>query len=386
MYNLTMRTIVYLDHAATTPIDPSVFAAMTPFLTDKFGNASSIHSFGREVRAAVDEARDTVASAVGADSSEILFTSGGTEADNLAILGAARANHGKGDHIVTCVTEHHAVLESCGQLETEGFRVTYLPVGPDGLLNPDDVAAAINDRTVLVSVMHVNNEIGVIQQISAIGRLVKERGALFHTDAVQSFGILPLDVDRLNVDLLSGSAHKLYGPKGTGFLYVRSGTRVQPLQFGGGQERERRPGTENVAGVVGLGAATQLAVSQLDSGPARLAELRDYLIDGAMSRIEGVHLNGHRQLRAPGNANLSIEGVEGEALLLNLDMAGIAASSGSACSAGSVRASHVLVALGLPQEPPQGAVRLTVGRGTSKEDLDYALDTLEAIVARLRKE
>ena len=379
-----MGKSVYLDHAATTPVDPVVFEAMRPYLTDKFANPSSVHAFGREARAAVDEARDSIASAVGGSASEIVFTSGGTEADNLAVLGAARANRSKGDHIVTCATEHHAVLESCEQLENEGFRVTILPVDPDGLLDPDAVDAAIDGKTILVSIMHVNNEIGVIQPISAIGRLAREKGALFHTDAVQSFGVLPIDVDRLNVDLLSASAHKIYGPKGSGFLYVRSGVRVHPLQVGGGQERERRPGTENVAGIVGLKAAAELAVSLLDTAPARLAEMRDYLIEGIFARISGVHSNGHRQLRAPGNANLSFEGVEGEALLLNLDLEGIAASSGSACTAGSVEPSHVLVALGIPRELAQGSLRLTVGRGTTKEDLDQAIDAIESIVTRLR--
>lgn len=384
MYNYPMRPIIYLDHAATTPIDSAVFSAMTPYLTDKFGNASSIHAVGREARAAIDEARDTIASAVGASAAEITFTSGGTEADNLAILGAARSNRAKGDHIVTCVTEHHAVLESCAQLEHEGFRVTYLPVNADGLISADEVQAAMEDGTILVSIMHVNNEIGVIQPVSAIGRVVKERGALFHTDAVQSFGVIPVDVDRLNVDLLSASAHKIYGPKGSGFLYVRSGVRTQPLQFGGSQERERRPGTENVAGIVGLRAAAELAVAQIDTTPVRLAELRDYLIDTVIERISDVRVNGHRQLRAPGNANLSFEGVEGEMLLLNLDLEGIAASSGSACSSGATAPSHVLVALGMPEAYMRGSLRLSVGRSTTKEDLDQAISALEKIVTRLR--
>ncbi|MDO8684494.1 MAG: cysteine desulfurase NifS [Armatimonadota bacterium] len=379
-----MRKMIYLDHAATTPVDPSVFAAMTPFLTEKFGNPSSVHSFGREVRAAIDEARDSIASTIGASSSEIYFTSGGTEADNLAILGAARANRAKGDHIIISAIEHHAVLEACEHLMEEGFRVSYLPVNRDGLVDPNDVTAAINKDTILVSVMHVNNEIGVIEPISAIGRIARENGALFHTDAVQSFGVLPIDVDRLNVDLLSASAHKIYGPKGSGFLYVRTGVRIQPLQFGGSQERERRPGTENVAGIVGLRAAAELAVSQLDTAPTRLAALRDRLIDGIFNRIPGAHLNGHRELRAPGNANISFEGVEGESLLLNLDLEGIAASSGSACSAGSLAPSHVLTALGLPHELAQGSLRLTVGRGTTEEDIDTVIDSLESIINRLR--
>jgi cysteine desulfurase len=379
-----MRSTIYLDHSATTPIDATVFAAMTPYLTDKFGNASSIHAVGREARAAIDEARDTIASAVGAGAAEISFTSGGTEADNLAVLGAARANRAKGDHIVTCATEHHAVLESCAELEEEGFRVTYVPVNSDGLVSTDEVEAAMEDRTILVSIMHVNYEIGVIQPISAIGRMVKEKGVLFHTDAVQSFGVLPVDVDRLNVDLLSASAHKIYGPKGSGFLYVRGGVRIEPLQFGGSQERERRPGTENVAGIVGLRAAAELAISQIDTTPTRLAGLRDYLIDTVVERIPGVRVNGHRQLRAPGNANLSFEGVEGEMLLLNLDIEGIAASSGSACTSGATAPSHVLVALGLPDEFMRGSLRLSVGRGTTKEDLDQAVAALESIVTRLR--
>jgi cysteine desulfurase len=374
--------MIYLDHAATTPIDPAVFEAMTPYLTEKFGNPSSVHAQGRAARAAIDEARDAVASAVGAPASEIHFTSGGTEADNLALLGVARANRAKGDHIITCVTEHHAVLEACGELVKEGFRVTYLPVDLDGLLDPDDVASAIDDGTILVSVMHVNNEIGVIQPISSIGRVAKERGVLFHTDAVQSFGVLPVDVDHLNVDLLSASAHKIYGPKGAGFLYVRSGVRISPLQFGGSQERERRPGTENVAGIVGLRAATELAVSQMEITSNRLAALRDYLIDSILDRIPGTSLNSHRTLRAPGNANISFQGVEGEMLLLNLDLEGIAASSGSACTAGSVTPSHVLRALG--GESSQGALRLTLGRGTTKDDLDEAIASLESIVRRLR--
>ncbi|MDO8588822.1 MAG: cysteine desulfurase family protein [Armatimonadota bacterium] len=380
-----MRKTIYLDHSATTPVEPAVFAAMTPYLTEKFGNASSIHSFGRDARAAVDEARDTIASSVGASAAEIHFTSGGTEADNLAVLGAARANRDRGDHIVTCATEHHAVLESCKRLEEEGFRVTYLPVDSEGLFDPSDVASAITDRTILVSIMHVNNEIGVIHPISIIGRSASERGVLFHTDAVQSFGVLRVDVDRLNVDLLSASAHKIYGPKGAGFLYVRSGVRIEPLQFGGGQERERRPGTENVAGIVGLGAAAELALSQIETTPPRLAALRDYLIDSILSRFPDAHVNGHRQLRAPGNANISFAGVEGEILLLNLDLEGIAASSGSACTAGSTHASHVLTALQLSPELARGSLRLTVGRGTTKEDIDEALVALETIVGRLRE-
>ncbi|MGE5529277.1 MAG: cysteine desulfurase NifS [Patescibacteria group bacterium] len=376
---------IYLDHAATTPVDPRVVEAMIPYFTDNFGNPSSIHWFGREGRNALDRARAETARLLGAaDPSEIVFTGGGSEADNLAVKGAARALADKGRHVITSAIEHHAVYDAVGALGREGFRVTYLPVDPDGLVSPDDLRRALADDTILVSVMHANNEVGTIEPIKELAAVAHERGALFHTDAVQSVGSIPVDVRELGVDLLSLSAHKFYGPKGVGALYVRRGVRLAQLIHGGGQERNRRAGTENVAGIVGLAAALRLAVEDLPERAGRLAALRDRLIEGIPAAIEHVRLNGHRTRRLPGNANFSFEFVEGESLLLNLDLAGVAASSGSACTSGSLEPSHVLLGMGLCHEVAHGSLRFTLGRENTEEDVDHVLSIMPGIVGRLR--
>ncbi len=376
---------VYLDHSATTPVRPEVLAAMLPFLKEEaFGNPSTIYSYGREAKKALDEARERVAGLIGARPEEIFFTSGGTEADNLALIGTATANEKKGRHIITSSIEHHAGLHTAQYLQRHGFKVTFLPVTPAGLVRVEDVEEAITDETILISVMHVNNEVGTIQPIQAIGHLARERGIIFHTDAVQSVGKLPVNVDALHVDLLSASGHKIYGPKGIGCLYVRKGTKINPLLYGGVQERKRRPGTENMPGIVGFGRAAELAGKELESEMARLRALRDRLIDGLMSRIEDVQLNGDREQRVATNANCSFRYVEGESLLLSLDMKGICASSGSACTSGSLDPSHVLLAMGIPHEVAHGSVRMTLGRDNTETDIDYVLEVMPAIVDRLR--
>lgn len=375
---------VYLDHSATTPVRPEVLEEMLPFLKDQFGNPSTIYSWGRQARSAVEEARTRVAKLIGAQPEEIVFTSGGTEADNMALIGVAYANQKKGNHIITSSIEHHAVLDTAQYLKRQGFEVTFLPVTPEGLVRVEDVAEALTDKTILISIMHVNNEVGTIQPIREIGKLARERGVIFHTDAVQSVGKIPVNVDELNVDLLSASAHKIYGPKGVGCLYIRKGTRIQPLLHGGGQERKRRAGTENVAGIVGFGKAAELAGLELESEAPRLKRLRDKLIDGVLHRIDEVQLNGDRERRSPINANFSFRYVEGESILLSLDMKGIAASSGSACTSGSLDPSHVLLAMGIPHEIAHGSVRMTLGRDNTEEDIDYVLEVLPEIIERLR--
>ncbi|CEP67273.1 Cysteine desulfurase [Moorella glycerini] len=376
---------VYLDHSATTPVRPEVLEAMLPFLKDEaFGNPSTIYSYGREAKKALDEAREKVASLIGARPEEIFFTSGGTEADNLALIGTAAANEKKGRHIITSSIEHHAVLHTAQYLMRHGFKITFLPVTPEGLVRVEDVEEAITDETILISVMHVNNEVGTIQPIKEIGHLARERGIIFHTDAVQSVGKIPVNVDELNVDLLSASSHKIYGPKGVGCLYIRKGTRINPILHGGAQERKRRPGTENMPGIVGFGRAAELAGQELDSEMERLKGLRDKLIDGILNRIEDVQLNGDREKRVATNANFSFRYVEGESLLLSLDMKGICASSGSACTSGSLDPSHVLLAMGIPHEVAHGSVRMTLGRDNTEADIDYVLEVMPEIVARLR--
>jgi len=375
---------IYLDHAATTPTDPEVVKAMLPYFTDAFGNPSSIHSFGQEARAAVEEARDRVASLIGAKSEEIAFTSGGTEADNFAITGIAYATENGGNHIITTPIEHHAVIETCKSLERRGFEVTYLPVDSYGLVDPDDVKKAITDNTVLISVMHANNEIGTIEPITEIGRIAQERMVAFHTDAVQTVGHIPVDVNELGVDLLAMSAHKLYGPKGIGALYIRKGTRIAPLLHGGEQERRRRAGTENVAAIVGLGKAAEIAQREMDAEVKRLVTKRDQLIEGLTEQIEHIHLNGHPTRRLPNNVNVSIDFVEGESMLLNLDLTGIAASTGSACSSSSLEPSHVLLAMGLSHELAHGSLRFTLGRENDEEDIERVLEVLPMIVTKLR--
>jgi cysteine desulfurase len=377
---------IYLDYAATTPLDPRVLEAMMPYMTEHFGNPNSIHSFGREARRAIDEAREKIAQLLNCQPSEIVFTSGGTESDNLALRGVAEAYRHKGNHIVTTAIEHHAVLRTCKALEDMGFFVTYLPVDEHGLISPEQVAEAVNERTILVSVMHANNEIGTIEPIAEIVRAVKEKrpDTIVHTDAVQTVGHIPVDIQELGVDLLSFSAHKFYGPKGIGGLFVRKGVRLVPQITGGGQERNRRSGTENVAAIVGMAKALELAVEEMPTELPRLQALRDELITGVLSRIPETRLNGHPTLRLPHNANFSFRGIEGEALLLQLDLNGIAASSGSACSSGSLEPSHVLLALGLDYELAIGSLRITLGRFTTREHILRLLDLLPKVVEKLR--
>jgi cysteine desulfurase len=377
---------IYLDYAATTPLDPRVLEAMMPYMTEHFGNPNSIHSFGREARRAIDEAREKIAQLLNCQPSEIVFTSGGTESDNLALRGVAEAYRHKGNHIVTTAIEHHAVLRTCKALEDMGFSVTYLPVDEHGLVSPEQVAEAVNERTILVSVMHANNEIGTIEPIAEIVRAVKEKrpDTIVHTDAVQTVGHIPVDIQELGVDLLSFSAHKFYGPKGIGGLFVRKGVRLVPQITGGGQERNRRSGTENVAAIVGMAKALELAVEEMPTELPRLQALRDELITGVLSRIPETRLNGHPTLRLPHNANFSFRGIEGEALLLQLDLNGIAASSGSACSSGSLEPSHVLLALGLDYELAIGSLRITLGRFTTREHILRLLDLLPKVVEKLR--
>jgi cysteine desulfurase len=373
-----------MDYAATTYVKQEVMEEMMPYFTEKYGNPSSVHSFGREARKAVDLARERTAKALNASTDEIYFTGGGSESDNWAIKGAALANKQKGNHIITSSIEHHAVLYTCQYLEKMGFEVTYLPVDQYGLVNPEDVKKAITDKTILISIMFANNEIGTIQPVKEIGRIAREHGVYFHTDAVQAVGHVPIDVKDMNIDLLSLSAHKFYGPKGVGALYVRKGVRIHPYLHGGAQERNRRAGTENLPGIVGLGKAIELAYENLEESNSKLAAMRDRLIAGIMEKIDHVRLNGHPVKRLPGNANLSFEFIEGEALLLSLDMKGIAASSGSACTSGSLDPSHVLLAIGLTHEIAHGSLRLTLGDDNTDEDVDYVLEVLPGIVERLR--
>jgi cysteine desulfurase len=375
---------IYLDHAATTPTDPRVVEAMLPHFTDAFGNPSSIHSLGVETRTAVAEAREKVASLIGATSDEIIFTSGGTEADNLAMKGAALANAHKGRHIVTTRIEHHAVEESCRYLEKQRFEVTHVGVNHDGLVDPKDIEKAVTLETILISVMHANNEVGTIQPIAEIGKMARERGICFHTDAVQTVGHIPAMVDELGVDLLAISAHKLYGPKGVGALYVRKGTRIVSFLHGGGQERGLRASTENVPGIVGLGKAAEIARMEMGAESKHLIRLRDKLIKGLLERIPQTRLNGHPTQRLPNNVNISVASVEGESLAVSLDLEGIAVSTGSACSSEAMEPSHVLMAMGLPAELARGSVRFSLGRDNTDADIDRVLEVFPRIVSRLR--
>ncbi|MFC1981141.1 cysteine desulfurase NifS [Chloroflexota bacterium] len=375
---------VYLDYAATTPTRPEVIRAMLPYFGEIFGNPSSIHVCGQQSKGAVEEARAILADLISARDEEIVYTSGGTEADNAAIKGVAYANEEKGNHIVTSSIEHHAVLETCKYLESRGFSVTYLPVDEYGLVDSSDVKKAITDKTILISVMHANNEIGTIQPITEIGKIAREAGIYFHTDAVQTVGRIPVDVDKLGVDLLSMSAHKLYGPKGIGALYIRRGTRLIPFMHGGEQERGRRASTENSPGIVGFGCAAELAQQEIGEEAERLTDLRDKLIKGILEQIDHSRLNGHPQKRLPNNVNVSINFVEGESMCLNLDLDGICASTGSACSSGSVEPSHVLLALKLPPEQAHGSLRFTLGKWTIADDIDRVLESLPRSVAKLR--
>jgi cysteine desulfurase len=375
----------YLDHAATTPTDPLVLQEMMPYFKEVFGNSSSIHSYGQEAKGALDVARGRVAKLVGASPDEIYFTSGGTESNNMAILGTANLKENKGCHIITTAIEHPAVLSTVKYLETLGFEATYLPVDSDGLVSPGDVEKAVRPNTRLISVMHANNEIGTVQPIEQIGRLAKERGVAFHTDAIQTASKLPLDVGRMGVDFMSISAHKIYGPKGVGMLFMRKGARIQQLMFGGSHEKGLRPSTSNVPGIAGFGKAAELAVQRMDSDVPRITKMRDRVIDGTLSSIKDSFLTGHRTKRLPNMASFRFRFIEGESMLLHLDMAGIAASTGSACSSKSLKASHVLLALGLPQEEVHGSLRLSLGRGNTDEDVDHYLKEMPPIVEKLRK-
>ena len=375
---------IYLDYAATTPMRSEVLEAMQPYLTEVFGNPSSIYSYGHEAKAGVDKARTAVASLLGAREEEIVFTGGGTEADNFAIKGIGFANRSKGNHIITSSIEHHAVLETCQFMETQGFAVTYLQVDKYGMVDPDDVKNAITPETILITIMHANNEIGTIQPISEIGRIAREAGVYFHTDAVQTAGHIPSDVNELNVDMLSTSAHKLYGPKGVGALYLRKGTRIVPLIHGGEQENNRRASTENVAGIVGFGKAAELAKLELKEESARIAAMRDRLVNSMEKNIDEIQLNGHRTRRLPNNINLTVAYTEGESIVLNLDLKGICASTGSACTSSSLEPSHVLVAIGLPQEIAYSSFRMTLGKWNTDEDIDRVIQVLPEVIADLR--
>ena len=376
---------IYLDHAATTPVHAEVAKAMAPYFSKDFGNPSTLYSYGREAKGALEEAREKVARLIGAKNpEEIVFTSGGTEADNFAICGIAWANQGKGNHIITTSIEHHAVINVCKFLQKRGFKVTYLPVDKYGLVGPLDVKRAINDKTILVSIMHANNEIGTVEPVEEIAEIAKEKGVYFHTDAVQTVGHLPIDVDEMKVDLLAMSAHKLYGPKGVGALYIRRGTKIVPFLYGGEQENKRRASTENVAGIVGFGEACSLAQKDMAEEERRLTYLRDKLMEGILKRIENCRLNGHPKKRLPGNVNVSVEGVEGESMLLQLDLAGVCASSGSACTSSILEPSHVLMAIGISPEVAHSSLRFTLGTENNEEDINYVLKVLPGIVERLR--
>ncbi len=375
---------IYLDHAATTPTDPLVIKEMQPYFGEIFGNPSSTHLFGQEAKAACEKAREKIAAFIGANSEEIVFTSGGTEADNLALRGVALANEHKGNHIITTSIEHHGVIEPCRFLEGLGFKVTYLPVDRYGVVDPEDVRKAITDKTILISVMHANNEVGTIEPISKIGEIAKAGGIYMHTDAVQSVGKIPVDVEELKVDLLTLSGHKIYGPKGIGALYVRKGTKLAPLLYGGHHERARRAGTENVPGIVGLGKACEIASKNLLENADHLERLRNRLEVKIKEKVNRLHLNGHPVRRLPHILNISFEFIEGESLILNLDMKGIAASTGSACASGSLEPSHVLIAMGVSREIAQGAVRFSLGRGNTEEETDYTVEVLRETIQRLR--
>jgi cysteine desulfurase len=375
---------VYLDYNATTPVDPAVLDAMLPYFARNFGNAGSVHSAGQHGRAAVDAARESVAALLGAKPAEIVFTSGGTESDNLALFGAVAASEKARKHIVTTTIEHHAVLNVCRELEKQGAEVTFVPVGGQGIVVPDDIRRALRPETILISVMHANNETGVIQPIEEIGRIAAEAGVLFHCDAVQSAAKLPLDVNRLGVSLLSISAHKMYGPKGVGALYVRSGVSIEPVLRGGRQERDRRPGTENVPGIVGLGKAAELARQSLADDSARIGALRDRLEWSLLEKIPGARVNGDISRRVPNTSNLLFPGAAGEALVIALDLEGIACSTGAACSSGSIEPSHVLLMAGLSDEDARSSLRFSLGRPTSAEEIASAISVIPSAVERLR--
>jgi len=376
--------MIYMDHNATTPVRPEVLEAMLPFYGPVYGNASSLHGFGREAKDGLERAREQVAKVLGAKPDEVCFTGGGTEADNLAVKGMAWANRDRGDHLITSQVEHHAVFNTCEYLEKQGFKVTYLPVDSEGRVDPGDVEKAITKETLLVSIMQANNETGTVQPIAEIGRIARKRGVYFHTDAVQAFTKLPTRVDELGVDLLSLSGHKIYGPKGVGCLYIRKGTKLDPLVHGGHHERSHRAGTENVPGIVGLGKAAELGAGEMNEEAKKLATLRDRLQEGILARIPEVRVNARNARRLPGTLSVCFNYVEGESILLGLDLKGIAASSGSACSSGAIEPSHVLTAMGVPPEEARGSVRFSLGRQNTEQEVDRVVGELGAILARLR--
>jgi cysteine desulfurase len=376
--------IYYFDNAATTSLDPEVLNAMMPFLKDEYGNASSIYSLGQESRKAIDEARDKVAKVLGCDSSEIYFTGSGTESDNWALKGVALQNQQKGKHIITSSIEHHAVLHTCEYLARKGFEITYLPVAKNGIVQVEDLEKAIREDTMLISIMLANNEIGTIQPIQEIAKIANRCGILFHTDAVQAIGSIPVNVKDLGVDLLSLTAHKFYGPKGVGALYIKKGTEIENLMEGGGQEKAKRPSTENVAGIVGLGRAIEIAKQKLESNMLEITKLRDYTIQEIIEKIPDVQVNGDLEKRLPGNVNISFKYVEGESILLMLDALGICASSGSACTSGSLEPSHVLRALKIPHAIAHGSIRFSLGKSNKKEEVDYLVESLLKIIEKLR--
>ena len=379
-----MKKIIYLDNAATTKTAPEVVDAMLPYFTEFYGNASTIYDLGNHSKSAMNEARDIIADALGARGEEIYFTAGGSESDNWALKATAEAYKSKGNHIITSKIEHHAILHTCEWLEKQGFEVTYVDVDENGVIKLDELKKAIRPTTILISVMFANNEIGTIQPIKEIGEIAKEHGILFHTDAVQAFGQVPINVDECHIDMLSASGHKLNGPKGIGFLYIRKGVKIRSFVHGGAQERKRRAGTENIPGIVGLGVATKRAIASMQERTAKEIELRDYLIDRVLKEIPYTRLNGHRTNRLPNNANFSFQFIEGESMLIMLDMDGICGSSGSACTSGSLDPSHVLLAIGLPHEIAHGSLRLTLSEEITKEDIDFVIEKLKSIIERLR--
>lgn len=379
-----MSELIYLDNAATTAVKPEVFDAMKPYFLETYSNPSSVYSFAGKAEEAVETARKQIASLLHADASGVYFTAGGSEADNWAIKAAAEAKRDKGKHIITSAIEHHAVLHTCAWMEKNGYEVTYLPVDEDGLISLDDLEQAIRPDTVLISIMFANNEIGTIQPVKEIGAIARKHDVLFHTDAVQAFGHVPIDVGEMNIDMLSASGHKFYGPKGIGFLYVREGISIGALIHGGAQERSRRAGTHNVPGIVGMGEAARIAAMHMEDNIKTEKEIRDYLIQKIEKEIPFVKINGHREKRLPNNVNVCFRFIEGESLLMMLDQKGICASSGSACTSGSLDPSHVLLAIGLPHEIAHGSLRLTLSEETTKEQADYVVESLKAIVERLR--
>lgn len=380
-----MKTRIYLDNAATTKTSKEVVDAMLPYFTEDYGNPSSIYEIGQRSKEAITKAREQIAQVIGAKTEEIYFTAGGSESDNWALKAAFEAYSGKGNHIITTKIEHHAILHTCEYLEKQGARITYLDVDENGLVDLEELQKAICPETILISVMFANNEIGTIEPVKEIGMIAKEHGVLFHTDAVQAFGQVPIDVDEMNIDMLSSSAHKINGPKGIGFLYIRKGVKIRSFVHGGAQERKRRAGTENVPGIVGYGVAAKRVAESMEERTKKERELRDYLIERVLKEIPYVKLNGDPVKRLPNNMNFSFRFIEGESLLIMLDMKGIAGSSGSACTSGSLDPSHVLLAIGLPHEIAHGSLRLTLGEDITKEDLDYTLEQIKEIVGRLRE-